>query len=113
MSNYSVENIKIDRIYSGEIISATISGAYSVDLSTGNIFQFNLSGNTTLNYTNPEKSTFNFLIKGGTHSLTLGTASNWLTPDGDNLGLTGSFVVSGIYDGTDMWIASQENYNLL
>jgi hypothetical protein len=110
---YSVENIKIDRLYSGDLVTGTISGSYSVDLSTGNNFQFNLSGNTTLNYTNPIKSTFNFLIKGGTHSLTLGTASNWLSADGDNLGLTGSFVISGIYDGTDMWISSQENFKLV
>ena len=107
---YSVENIKIDSLYLGEVKTASISGAYAVDLSSGNNFVLTLTGATTLTYANPQKSTYNFLIKAGTYSITLGTASNWLLPDGDNISATGSLVISGIYDGTDMWVASQENY---
>jgi hypothetical protein len=109
-STYSVYNIKIDRIYSGEVQTASISGAYAVDLSTGNNFVFTLTGSTTLTYTNPSKSTYNILVKGGTHSIELGTGSNWLSSEGDAISATGSIVISGIYDGTDMWVAYSENY---
>ena len=108
--SYSVETIKIDSLYTGDIITATISGTHTVDLSTSNIFVFNLSANTTLEFTDAKQSAYNFLVKAGTYSITLGTASNWLLPDGDNISATGSLVISGIYDGTDMWVASQENY---
>jgi archaellin len=109
--SYSVETIKIDTIYTGDILSATVSGSHSVDLSQANIFVLNLSGDTTLNYSNPKQSGYNFLIKAGTHSLTLGTSSNFKTPDGDNITLTGNSVLSGIYDGVDMWVSPQENYD--
>lgn len=108
--SYSVETIKIDKIYTGDIISATISGTYTIDLSTGNIHVLNLSGNATLEYSNAKQSAYNFLVKADTYSITLGTASNWLLPDGNNISATGSLVISGIYDGADMWVASQENY---
>jgi len=110
--SYSVETIKIDSTYSGDIITATISGAYTVDLSQSNIFVFNLSGDVTaFDYSNAKQSSYNFLIKAGTHSLTLGTGSNFKTPDGDNITLIDNAVLSGIYDGVDMWVSPQENYD--
>jgi hypothetical protein len=109
--SYSVENIKIDKTYRGEVISATISGTPTIDLSQGNNHVLNLSGNVTaFDYSNAEKSTYNFIVNAGTFSFDLATSSNFKTPNGDNLGLTGSFIMSGIYDGSDMFIAVSENY---
>jgi hypothetical protein len=107
---YSVYDIKIDRTYSGEVIAATISGAYTCDLSTSNNFALNLSGGVTFSFSNAKKSTYNFVINAGANTFNLATSAGFKTPDGANLGLTGSFVMSGIYDGTDMFIAVSENY---
>ena len=113
MSTYSVYDIKIDRTYSGEVIAATISGAYTCDLSTSNNFALELSGGVTFSFSNAGKSTYNFLVKAGTHSFTLDSGANWQTVGATALGFTGSFVMSGIYDGTDMWISTVKNYNSL
>jgi hypothetical protein len=101
---YSVENINVNKTYEVNIISATISGNYTVDLSQGNFYRFNLSGDTTLNFENAELTTYNFMVSTGTHSL--GLTGSWLTPDGDTLDSSGDFVIATVYDGVSMWAAS-------
>jgi hypothetical protein len=110
MATYSVYDIKIDRTYSGELTSASISGAYTCDLSASNNFALTLTGNATFSFSGAKKSTYNFVINAGTHTFNLATSAGFKTPDGANLGLTGSFIMSGIYDGSNMFIAVSENY---
>jgi hypothetical protein len=50
------------------------------------------------------------MIKAGTYSFSLNSASNWQTVGATALGYTGSFVMSAIYDGSDMWVSTIRNY---
>jgi hypothetical protein len=91
------------------VINSTVTGTFTQSL-TSNTYIYTLTGNTTFNYSNATYSVYNFIINAGTYSFNLATSSGFKTPDGANLGLTGSFVMSGIYNGTDMFIAVSENY---
>jgi hypothetical protein len=91
------------------VINSSVSGTFTQSLIS-NTYIYTLTGNTTFNYSGGTYATYNFLVKAGTYSFTLGTPSNWLTPGATALGFTGSFVMSAIYDGTDMWIAATKNY---
>lgn len=104
---YSVQNINVNKTWEVNIQSATISGTHSVDLSTGNIFKFNLSGDTVLNYTNAQKGSYTFLINKSFYDFELGTASNWLSNDTKDY--TGELIISAIYDGQDMWVSKKGN----
>ena len=108
MSNYSVNNINIDNLYTGELIQATVSGAYSLDLSQSNLYKLNLSADTTLTYGTASNTAYNIIVEGGAFSLTLGTG--FQTVGATTIGATGSMIISGIYDGSDLWVASSENY---
>jgi hypothetical protein len=103
---YSVENINVNKTYEVNIISATISGNYTVDLSQGNFFRFNLSGDTTLNFENAELTTYNFMVSTGPYSF--GLTGSWLVnKDVDNIG---DFVISTVYDGVDLWASFEETF---
>jgi hypothetical protein len=90
------------------VINAAVTGTFTQSL-TSNTYIYTLTGDTVFDYSNATYSVYNFVVNAGTHSFDLATASNFKTPDGNNLGLTGSFIMSSIYDGTDMIVVSQEN----
>ena len=98
-------------MYSSNVaINTSVSGTFTQSLASSNNYAYTLTGNTTFNYSSATTSVYNFVIKAGTYSFTLGTPSNWQTVGATGLGFTGSFVMSAIYDGTDMWIATTKNY---
>jgi collagen type VII alpha len=98
-------------MFSGAVSANTsVSGSFTQSLANSNNFAYTLTGNTTFDYSNATQSVYNFVIKAGTYSFTLGTASNWQTVGATALGFTGSFIMSAIYDGTDMWVATTKNY---
>jgi hypothetical protein len=107
---YSVYDIKIDRTYSGVVATNSISGTFTQSLATSNNYAYTLTGDTTFGFTDPQPSTYNFLIKAGTHTFTLSSDSNWQSVGATALGFTGSFVMSCLYDGTDMWVSATRNY---
>lgn len=92
------------------IVNSAVSGTFSQNLKS-NTYIYTLSGNTTFNYTNATYSTYNFVVKAGTFSFTLNSAGAWQTVGATGLGLTGSFIMSMIYDGVDMWVSSVKNYS--
>jgi hypothetical protein len=110
MSTYSVYNLQVDTVYNNIVSTASISGAYSQSLTASNTFVYTLTGNATFSYTNALPSVYNFIFKCGTYTLTLDSTANWQTVSATALGYTGSFIMSGIYDGTDMWISAVKNY---
>jgi hypothetical protein len=98
-------------VYSTIVSSnVSVSGTFTQSLSDANNYTYTLTGNTTFSYSNPTQSVYNFLVKAGTYSFTLDAASNWQTVGATALGFTGSFVMSAIYDGTDMWVSTVRNY---
>lgn len=114
MSNYSVKKIKIDDFYEGTYSTVnSITGNYNQDLSVSNSYIYNLSGNTTFTAATASPSVYNFVVNAGANTFSLGTASGitFATPDGSALGLTGSFVMSGLYDGSKMWITWVDGYS--
>lgn len=92
------------------VINSSVSGALTQSL-TSNTYIYTLTGNTTFAFTNPTYSTYNFLIKAGAYSFSLSSGSNWQSVGATALGWTGSFVMSAIYDGTDMWVSAVKNYS--
>ncbi len=107
---YSVNNIKLSK-YQINYATASISGTYTQSLDYQQ-YIYNLTSNvTSFRYTNPNISTYNFLINAGTYSFTLGTGSYFKTVGATALGFTGSFVMSGNYDGSIMWISTIKNYS--
>ena len=116
MSTYSVYNIKVDNelvsnLSSFYTFTASISGTFTQSLDANN-YVYTLTGNTTFGYSNPRTSTYNFMINAGTNSFTL-QSGLFKTIGGTWSGLTGSFILSGVYDGSRMWIASTTKYNNL
>jgi len=91
------------------LINSSVTGTFTQSL-TSNTYIYTITGDTIFNYDSATYATYNFLVKSGTYSFTLGSASNWQTPGATALGFTGSFVMSTIYDGTDMWVAATKNY---
>ena len=92
------------------IVNSSVSGTFTQSL-TSNTYIYTLSGNTTFNYTNATYSTYNFVVKAGTFSFTLNSAGAWQTVGATGLGFTGSFIMSAIYDGVDMWVSTVKNYS--
>ena len=97
-------------MYQTTIATNSISGSFTQSLTASNIYTYTLTGNTTFGYSNPQTTVYNFAIKAGTYSFSLSVDSNWQTVSGTALGITGSFIMSCIYDGTDMWVSTQKNY---
>lgn len=97
-------------IQTNPVINSGVTGTLTQSL-TSNTYIYTLTGNTTFNYTNPTYSTYNFLVKAGTFSFTLASAGAWQTVGATALGFTGSFIMSCIYDGTDMWVSTVKNYS--
>lgn len=91
-------------VYQNTVTTATISGIYNQSL-VGHSYVYNLSANATFSFTNAKNATYNFLVNAGSFVFTLGTGS-FKTQGATALGYTGSFVMSGIYDGSRMWIAT-------
>jgi collagen type VII alpha len=91
-------------------LNAAVTGSFNQSLDASNNYAYTLTGNTTFAYSNATMSVYNFVIKAGTYSFTLDSASNWQTVGATALGFTGSFVMSAIYDGTDMWVSTVKNY---
>ena len=91
------------------VINTSVTGTFTQSL-TSNTYVYTLTGDTTFGFTNPTYSTYNFLVKAGTYSFTLDSGSNWQTVGATALGFTGSFVMSCLYDGTDMWVSATKNY---
>ncbi len=110
MATYSVYDIKIDNSYTMGVTTATVSSTYTQSLASGHTYVYNLSGNTTFGFSNATTANYNFLINAGTFSFSLSSGSNWKTVSATALGFTGSFAMSGIYDGTDMWVSTVKNY---
>jgi LDH2 family malate/lactate/ureidoglycolate dehydrogenase len=96
--------------YTTNVSVSNITGTTAVSLSSTNTYAYTLTGNTTFGYVSATTSVYNFLIKAGTYSFSLDSAYAWQTVGATALGFTGSFVMSGIYDGTDMWISTIKNY---
>ena len=97
-------------LYQTTVATNSITGAFTQSLTASNIYTYTLTGNTTFGYSNPQTTVYNFAIKAGTYSFSLSVASNWQTVGGTALGFTGSFIMSCIYDGTDMWVSTVKNY---
>lgn len=104
---YSVNNININKTYTGELISVTPSTA--IDLSLSNSFKLNMDSDYAFDYDNAENTTYNFIVEPNGSSFSFG-AGTFSVVDGENVSLTASFLMSGIYDGDKMWIALSENY---
>jgi hypothetical protein len=102
---YSVDSIKVDRLWQNEIISASVSGTYSLDLSQGNTFKLKLTGNTVLQYTNAKKTTYQFIVDLGPYDLNFN--GNWLLPDGEIVIDKLNALFSGVFDGQDMWLSGR------
>ena len=98
-------------VYTINQTTATISGVYTQSL-TQQQYIFNLSGNTTFGFSNPNISSYNFLFNCATYSLTLASGV-FKTPGATALAATGSIIISGVYDGSRMWISSVTNYSNL
>ena len=98
-------------VYSTQVLTNTsVTGTLTQSLIDANNYAYTLTGNTTFGYSNATQSVYNFMIKAGTYSFSLNSASNWQTVGATALGFTGSFVMSAIYDGTDMWVSTIRNY---
>lgn len=98
--------------YQGVIVTATVSGGIQQSLTGSHQYVYNLSGNATFSYTNPKVATYNFLVNAGTNTFTL-VSGFFKTEGATALGYTGSFVMSGMYDGSRMWISTVKNYTNL
>lgn len=92
------------------VINSAVTGTLTQSL-TSNTYIYTLTGDTTFAFSNPTYSTYNFLVKAGTYTFTLSSGSNWQTVGATALGFTGSFVMSCVYDGTDMWVSTVKNYS--
>lgn len=98
--------------YQGVIVTATVSGGIQQSLTGSHQYVYNLSGNATFSYTNPKVATYNFLVNAGTNTFTL-VSGFFKTEGATALGYTGSFAMSGMYDGSRMWISTVKNYTNL
>lgn len=103
---YSVNNINIDKTYTGELISITPSVA--IDLSQSNMYKLSLDAAYDLTFSNAATTTYNFIIEPNGFTFSLGTG-NFKVPEGTFEGATSSMLMSSIYDGTDMWVTSVKN----
>jgi hypothetical protein len=57
------------------VVNSSVSSTYSVDMSSANVFNLTLTGNTTLDYTNSSEGSYMLLVKqDGTGGRTLGFA---------------------------------------
>ena len=110
MATYSALNISIDDQINftrsqNPVYSANISGVVTQSLTFSNTYALTLTGNATFSISNAAMGSYNFLITAGTYTFTLGTGS-FKTQGATAVGLTGSFVLSGVYDGSRMWLAT-------
>lgn len=114
-SHIATASIKISSnnidTYAMNVTTATISGSYTQALDKQQ-YVYNLSGNTEFGYSSPNVSTYNFLVNAGTYSFTL-TTGQFKTVGATALSYTASFVMSGVYDGTRMWVSTVQNYTNL
>lgn len=92
---------------------SSVTGSYALNISSGNFYKLTLTGDTTFDVTNPQVSSYTFLIEAGANSFTLGTSSNFKTTGATAYGFTGSAVMSAVYDGTDMWISAIDSFGSL
>lgn len=111
MPTYSALNINIEdqmvfRRYQNTVTTGTVSGAFTQSLTYSNSYVFNLSAGATFSYSNPAVSNYTFIVNAGTYVFNLSSASTFMTQGGTAVGLTGSFVLSGIYDGSKMWLST-------
>jgi hypothetical protein len=95
--------------------SYSVSGMVNQNLSGVSVTRFKLTGNTTYNFGTASTSTpYSYIVDAGTYSFNLGTYSNYKVLSSDfptigatGTGLTGSFILDGLFDGSSMWIKSQ------
>lgn len=97
--------------------SQSVSGTFTQSLSGYNQFNLNLTGNTKLEYSNATTGVYNFVVNGGSYLLNLGTSSNYQIISSDltmigatGAGLSGSFTLRGIYDGSNMLMTYQSPF---
>src|SRR5574343_85674 len=107
-SSIKLTNNNIDE-YEINYATASISGVYTQSLSYHQ-YIYTLTGNTTFGVSGANIATYNFLFNCGTYTLTLNSGS-FKTSGATTIGATGSILVSGVYDGSRLWIATVNNYN--
>ena len=95
--------------------SYSVAGLVNQNLSGVNTTRLKLTGNTSYNFgTASTSSLYSYIVEAGTYSFNLGTYSNYKVLSSDfpaigstGSGLTGSFTLDGLFDGSSMWIKSQ------
>lgn len=111
MATYSILNVNIEdqmvfKRFQNTVTTGTVSGAFTQSLTYSNTYVFNLSAGATFSYSNAAVSNYTFIVNAGTNVFNLSAASTFMTQGGTAVGLTGSFVLSGIYDGSKMWLST-------
>lgn len=112
-SDLTIDNITINELYQGNLVTINAtptSGKYTIDLSVSNLYNIILTDDLELDFKNAATTTYTFLIKPTSFTCDI-TDSKFKTADGYPIFLTTDSIVSGIYDGTNMWITYIKNYS--
>jgi hypothetical protein len=95
--------------------SYSVSGVVNQNLSGVNVTRLKLTGNTSYNFgTASTSEAYSYIVDAGTYKFNLGTYSSYKISPSDfpiigatGAGLSGSFTLNGLFDGTSMWIKSE------
>ena len=109
-SSIKLTNNNID-LYEINYATASISGTYTQSLAYHQ-YVYTLTGNTIFGITAAKIATYNFLFNCATYSLTLNTGS-FKSTGATTIGGTGSILMSGVYDGSRLWVANINTMNNL
>jgi hypothetical protein len=99
----------------GTYASYSVSGLVNQNLSGVSTTRLALTGNTSYNFgTASTNVPYFYMVEAGAYNFNLGTYSNYKLSPSDfpilgatGAGLSGSFTLSGLYDGNAMWIKSE------
>jgi hypothetical protein len=95
--------------------SYSVSGSFNQNLSGVSVTRLKLTGDTTYNFgTASTSQPYSYIVDAGTYKFNLGTYSSYKISPSDfpiigatGAGLSGSFILNGLFDGTSMWIKSE------
>ena len=97
------------------IVPLTFAGAAdTIDLSTGNTFTIDITGSTTISMSNLGVGDYIFIIDNtAAEIVTLQTGANMWTNNSLQPVISGTTLMKGTSDGTNVYITSLENMNIL
>jgi hypothetical protein len=104
-------NIDLNQLAEFTVNNENITtSAYTFDLSISNINSYSATTNSALSYSAASVGTYVFIIDNtGSHTITLATGGGWYVSGGEQPDFTDIVLMTGIYDGSRMFISSIES----